>query len=812
MTTKRKPQTVTRAYLTRTVKSLRREMDAMRTDAEKRVKAAYWSGTQDAEDEPPATAGSLTYQRRGYRSRITIRDETATSQEAAIERSYRQWATNPFGFSIPNIRTDFVWGDGPIITADNEEVQSILDAHWNDDTNNWDDKGAQRVCDLGLYGESIPEAFVRWNGVIGDGLVKLGAIDPAEVDQIVTDADNREEIVAVRLKAVTNEPQQRGRLLKVICVDPETGRLHGVKTRALPASRGYESGDVVKRLGLRWRVIEANQQTDKFSSGWENVRATETCYGRAWRVSEAHGGIMYQDHVGAEIEGMPYDGQCFVVQVNKTSIGMRGRPDSLALIDWQDRLDQFFFDVMEYVALLRDKVWDLLVKGGDDKEIDKQIQTFIAAQQKSGGVFGHNESLTLTAINPDLKAADIQSIFDTLLSLLSAGARLPVYMLGSGGDANLATATAQGSPTYRGLKTRQGIVRRMLIRILQYQVDCAVEAKRIPEYVTVMDENGEPKIDKLGLPLKVLARDAFDVQMPEISPRDTAAAAVTFSNVATAITALYSMKLLPLQTAVELEARISELLGVEFDVDKVIAALQTAPDTSGLADALDKAGSMGAPGGNGQEPSADLPALLAAMNQGARQEPKGNGQIVEMRVTHTHEGRATEDNSMLSMQQFYALMRELDSIRLAQTSRSIESQSTQPTPTVNMSINPAEMTLAKTLNLPAPVVNVEVPVGDLASALERVIESGNQSSNTQLTKMVELLTRIKEAAQPGDVQPVINITMPEQPPPVVLNTINVPQQQPPTVTVEVPEQKPVTKRVTRDRQGLITEIKEEPEK
>jgi len=270
------------------------------------------------------------------------------------------------------------------------------------------------------------------------------------------------------------------------------------------------------------------------------------------------------------------------------------------------------------------------------------------------------------------------------------------------------------------------------------------------------------------------------------------------------------MKLLPLQTAVELEARAAELLGVEFDVDKVIAALQAAPDTSGLADALDKVGSMGALGGNGQEPGADLSALLAGMNEGARQEPKGNGQIVEMRVTHIDEGRATEDNSMLSMQQFYALMRELDSIRSAQDVRRSSESSLMPV--VNVSINPAEMTLAKTLNLPAPVVNVEVPVGDLASALERVIESGNQSNNAQLTRMVELLTRIKEATQPGDIQPVINITMPEQPPPVVLNTINVPQQPPPTVTVEVPEQKPVTKRVTRDRQGLITEIKEEPEK
>ncbi|HEY4722899.1 MAG TPA: hypothetical protein VII92_13685, partial [Anaerolineae bacterium] len=53
---------VSRSHFNRTVKALRREMDAMRIDAEKRVKAAYWSGMNDGEDEPPATAGSLTYQ------------------------------------------------------------------------------------------------------------------------------------------------------------------------------------------------------------------------------------------------------------------------------------------------------------------------------------------------------------------------------------------------------------------------------------------------------------------------------------------------------------------------------------------------------------------------------------------------------------------------------------------------------------------------------------------------------------------------------------------------------------------------------
>jgi hypothetical protein len=244
----------------------RRRIQALEMDMKKRVHEAYISGFNDAaDDEPPYTFGGKTMSRGYRRVRATIRDESGTSQEAAIERSYRQYATNPLAWAIANLRTDYVWGDGPTIRAENDDVQAVIDDHWNDRVNNWPIKGSQRVRDLGLYGELFIESFVRPQ----DGRVRLGAIDASEIDEIITDPENREEIIAIRLKA---GGETGGRLLKVI-IEDEEGKLRGVINREMAAARRYEADSLVRREGRAWRVVEVNQKTDKFQSGWSNVRA-----------------------------------------------------------------------------------------------------------------------------------------------------------------------------------------------------------------------------------------------------------------------------------------------------------------------------------------------------------------------------------------------------------------------------------------------------------------------------------------------------------------------------------------------------------
>jgi hypothetical protein len=568
-----------------------------------RVHEAYTSGFNDgADDEPPLTFGGKTIG-RGYRtSRYTVRDETSTSQEAAIERSYRQYASNPLGWAIPNISTDYVWGeDGPTLKGKTADVQAVLDAHWGDDVNDWPGKGSQRVRDLKLYGEWIQEAFTR----ASDGRVRLGAIDPAEIDSVITDADNREDIIAIQLKSIGADNQaQRGRILKVIRHDAD--KLVGIKTTDLPAARSFEAGEAIKVGDFAYRVTEANAPTDRFESGWGNVRVVEACYGRAYRQRAENGRVV--EEIMTPVAGETYDGACFLTQVNKTTIGLRGRPDGLALIDWLDRYDQMFFDNLEHAAMLKDMVWDLLVTGEDDTGVSKRVNEFIAAQSKSGRVFGHNEKVTVTASNPDLKGADWAGLSDTVLTLIASGARYPVYMLGSGGDANLATATAQGGPTYKGFRTRQGVVKRHITRVLQYVIDCAVAAGKLPERVAVLDSQGKPTFDAGGEPITQLARDALEVVMPEIASRDTAAAATTFANIVNAVMALVSTQLLPKREALELIARGADLLGVTLDVAHILTELENATATTpapGLDGALKDA--------QAQDTAQGIDALLATL-------------------------------------------------------------------------------------------------------------------------------------------------------------------------------------------------------
>ncbi len=620
MPTTRKQKCTTRTRRTMrnpSAKQLRAEL----ATEKKRVREAYARGWEDgADDEPPITFGSGVMG-RGYRSaKFTLRDETSTSQEQAIERSYRQFATNPLAWSIANIGTDYVWDDeGPKIQSFDPDVQKVLDRFWTDDVNDWPGKGSQRVRDLRLYGERIDEAFVRDS----DGRVRIGAIDPAEIAEVITDPDNREDIIAVRLKGVQGE-EQAGRLLKIIR-QSDDDHLFGVQIMELTANRQFEAGQNFSLKDDLWRVIEANQMND---GKYTNIRVMETCTGRrrAWRHVNAGTRRKPIERVveydAGLVEGEQYDGQCFLVQINKTSIGLRGRPDGLALIDWLDRYDQMFFDILEHAALLKDIVWDLLVQGGDDPEVKKRINEFKSAVVKAGGVFGHNEKITVNPQNPDLKGADWASLADTVLTLIAAGSRYPVYMLGSGGDANLSTATAQGGPTYRGFKTRQGVVKRYITRILQFVIDCAVRAGKLPAIVPVVDSNGVPQF-KNGKPQTKPAREAFEIVMPEIAVKDTTGAVAAFGGLVNAVITAYSAQLLPKREAVEIIARGADLVGVKIDVEKVLNELEKTPGASALPDQLDAAQQA-----DGQEQAAQaqttIEELLGTFNAGAAVDVKQN--------------------------------------------------------------------------------------------------------------------------------------------------------------------------------------------
>lgn len=83
---------------------------------------------------------------------------------------------------------DFVVGDGMTFSCKDTQVFDLLQAHWEDEMNNWELKQYQRIMELSVYGEQFLPAFV--NDV--NGFVRIGYVDPQSVTEVITAPGNPE--------------------------------------------------------------------------------------------------------------------------------------------------------------------------------------------------------------------------------------------------------------------------------------------------------------------------------------------------------------------------------------------------------------------------------------------------------------------------------------------------------------------------------------------------------------------------------------------------------------------------------------------
>ena len=85
----------------------------------------------------------------------TTRDLGSLTAERQREIAYFLADVNPFAKRVIDMKKDFIVGDVKQwkIQSDNEDVQTILNAHWNDPINDWPNKLESRVRELGLAGE-----------------------------------------------------------------------------------------------------------------------------------------------------------------------------------------------------------------------------------------------------------------------------------------------------------------------------------------------------------------------------------------------------------------------------------------------------------------------------------------------------------------------------------------------------------------------------------------------------------------------------------------------------------------------------------
>ena len=205
-----------------------------------------------------------------------------------------------------------------------------------------------------------------------------------------------------------------------------------------------------------------------------------------------------------------YDGEVFFFAINKVSNQPRGTSDLLPLIDWISSYDDFLFNRLERNALINNFIWDVILEGADEKE----IEDFRARLQSPtpGTVRVHNEKVKWDVISPNLSSSDAEKEANLIRGHILSGAGYPPHFFSDFSGVR-ATAYEAYFPTEKSLVTRQKIVKSFLEIVFKFVIDQAIIAKKLL-----------PDVDT-----------SFEIIFPEISIRDLERASRALVNVTSAL-------------------------------------------------------------------------------------------------------------------------------------------------------------------------------------------------------------------------------------------------------------------------------------
>jgi hypothetical protein len=472
----------------------------LRAEGETRVREALSAGLGRTDDQKMAVEG---FRRITAGGEVLRRDLLPLAQDQHNRLVSWLAESNPVAAWLIRTTVDFVLGEGVTVTSEDAQVQAALAQLWDDPVNRLGERMEDFTREYGLYGELILPAFVNDY----DGSVRLGYIDPLEVDEILTDPDNVLITTAVKLKGPAGVTP---RLYKVIREDTRRASSYfGRLMPALPMERG--------------------------------------------------GGLT---RTGAYVDGL-YDGSCFLFQTNKASNARRGRSDLIDLIDWLDGYDQFMFDSMDSAAQLNSFLWDVKLDGMSET----QIADWLTQQGtlRRGMIRAHNEKVTWAAVAPDLKAQDKDAYAKLLLSHMIGSKGYPLFMYGIGEGTGL-VAKEMGQTPLKAMTRRQRRIRRMIETLCRFQCDQKIIRKLLPEQVLVGASVNADTGDSRGTLRPV--REAIQIAMPEISSKDQSAIVAALTGLVPSLGEAQQLGWVRPETAAKLFAHLASQLGVEVSADE----------------------------------------------------------------------------------------------------------------------------------------------------------------------------------------------------------------------------------------------------
>ena len=491
------------------------------------AKRAYESGYNDSGEDEPTSGTTKIY---GYRKLGGgQRDFTAVDYASALDVVWNVYQSNPIARRLLQIRRDYILGRGITPRAEDEDLQEIIDSFWS--SNKLDRRSKEFTFQLFLFGVQCYPVFVRES----DGRVKLGYIDPSEIEDVISDPEN-----SMEMRAVVVQAQEM--LGERPWLETQSKRVYRIIQQGADSSHAISVGE------------DGHLETEDRSQYMGKWLMASQAILEEWEVK------MLKKFSLEE-----YSGSCFYEKVNAVSNQPRGYSDLLSLTDWLDQHDTTLFDVADREGTAGYFSWDVEMEGADKTEIDARVAEIVRRPPKKGSVNVHNEKEKWTFNYPDLKSAGSVEVSNALLNMILGGGGVPRHWYGSGDETNRATAQAQGGPTWRSLEHDQDLVQDLFIWMLEFVRDQAELAGGWSPGEVDMDtlDDAQP-IDPYQI----------DVIMPEMVARDLAIATGALSAVMAAIMTMLDLKLITRVKATEVLAKVVAELGVEVDPVEELAAAE----------------------------------------------------------------------------------------------------------------------------------------------------------------------------------------------------------------------------------------------
>lgn len=250
------------------------------------------------------------------------------------------------------------------------------------------------------------------------------------------------------------------------------------------------------------------------------------------------------------------DGDCFFFTLNSLTNSTRGRSELFAVADWIDLYENFLYDYAEKWSFYNNFVWDLTVEDGDESAVKTHTENFRKIASKPGSTYGHNQKIKLQAMNPDLKAVEVDQGARLLRNHILGCIGLPSHWYGGAEDVNKASSQEMGIPTFKILSAKQNVI----VSILKILFDCQIE------YALVYNSVSYGRVTKEEI--------NYEIIKPEINVKDLSKFGAVIKNVADGVEIAEINQWIDKRTAREIFTIASSFLGKEFNIEQIETRLK----------------------------------------------------------------------------------------------------------------------------------------------------------------------------------------------------------------------------------------------